>query len=84
MPNKVILIFFYACAAAIHQLWLVYIHQHITPVVRKVPVVRSLFRLVTYTMVNLTAIGFGRLFPAGKDLYLNNVILCRKRNVLNP
>lgn len=63
---------------AIYQLRLVYIHQHITPIVRKVPVVRSLFRLFTYTVMNLAALGLSRLLPAGNDLYLNNVILCRK------
>ncbi|RYZ19647.1 MAG: class I SAM-dependent methyltransferase, partial [Chitinophagaceae bacterium] len=40
---------------AIYQLRLVYIHQHITPKVRKIPVVRSLFRLFIYTTYNLTA-----------------------------
>jgi SAM-dependent methyltransferase len=63
---------------AIYQLRLVYIHQHITPIVRKVPVVRSLFRLFTYTVMNIAALGLSRLLPAGNDLYLNNVILCRK------
>ncbi len=65
---------------AIYQLRLVYIHQHITPIVRKIPVVRSVFRLFTYTIMNLAALGLSRLLPAGKDLYLNNVILCRKKN----
>ena len=63
---------------AISQLRLTYIHQHITPVVRKIPVVRSLFRLVTYSVLNLFALLFSRILPAGNDLYLNNVVLCRK------
>jgi SAM-dependent methyltransferase len=63
---------------AIYQLSLTYIHQHITPHVRKVPVVRSAFRFLVYTSMNLTALLLGKIFPAGMDLYLNNVVLCKK------
>jgi SAM-dependent methyltransferase len=63
---------------AITQLKLIYIHQHITPVIRKIPLVRSAFRLITYSILNLSALVFGKLFPAGKDLYISNVVLCRK------
>lgn len=69
---------------AISQLQLTYIHQHITPVVRKVPVVRSVFRFVTYTSINITALVLGKIFPAGKDLYMNNVVLCRKVQNIAP
>jgi SAM-dependent methyltransferase len=65
---------------AIYQLKLVYIHQHITPKVRKIPVVRSIFRFLTYTVYNLAALFFSKILPAGNDLYMNNVILCRKIN----
>ncbi|RYZ27743.1 MAG: class I SAM-dependent methyltransferase [Chitinophagaceae bacterium] len=65
---------------AIYQLRLVYINQHITPVVRKIPVFRSLFRLLIYTSYNLAALLFTRILPQGNDLYMNNVILCRKTN----
>lgn len=63
---------------AICQLRLIYIHQHIFPAFRKIPIIRSLFRLLVYTTANLGALIAGRIFPAGKELYLNNVILCRK------
>lgn len=63
---------------AIYQLRLVYIHQHITPIVRKIPVIRSLFRFFVYTSYNLAALFFSRILPAGNDLYMNNVVLCRK------
>lgn len=63
---------------AIYQLQLVYVHQHITPKLRKIPIVRSVFRLVTYTTYNLAALLLSWLLPAGKDLYMNNVVLCRK------
>ena len=62
----------------IFQLRLMYIHQHITPYIRKIPIVRSVFRFLIYTTLNIAAVVLGKIFPAGKDLYLNNVILCRK------
>lgn len=62
----------------ITQLRITYIHQHITPYLRKIPIVRSVFRFIVYTTLNVVAIAFGKLLPAGKDLYLNNVVLCKK------
>lgn len=64
----------------IAQLRITYIHQHITPYIRKIPIVRSVFRFLIYTSLNVAAIAFAKILPAGKDLYLNNVILCRKIN----
>jgi len=60
------------------QLWIMYIHQHITPYVRKIPVIRSAFRLITYTSLNLSALMLSKILPARKDLYLNNILLARK------
>lgn len=62
----------------LNQLKLVYIHQHISPRLRKIPVVRSAFRLFVYTLTNVWTLVLSRLLPQGKDLYLNNVVLCRK------
>jgi SAM-dependent methyltransferase len=68
---------------AIVQLWIMYIHQHINPYFRKIPVVRSAFRLFTYTSLNILALFFSKLLPDRRDLYLNNVIVCKKiRTVL--
>lgn len=63
----------------IMQLRITYIHQHITPYIRKIPIVRSVFRFIVYTTLNVVAILFGKILPVGKDLYLNNVVLGRKR-----
>jgi SAM-dependent methyltransferase len=63
---------------AINQLRLTYIHLHITPLVRKVPVVRSAFRFFTYTTLNLLLFFVSKILTAGNDLYMNNVLLCRK------
>lgn len=62
----------------VFQLWIMYIHQHITPVVRKIPIVRSVFRFITYTTLNCCAVLLSTILPEGKDLYLNNVVLCEK------
>ena len=67
---------------AIYQLRIMYIHQHITPLIRKIPVVRSAFRFFTYTFLNCMAILSNKLFPNTKDLYLNNVVLCKKKKDL--
>jgi SAM-dependent methyltransferase len=62
----------------IHQLRIMYIHEHIMPYIRKIPIVRSVFRFIVYTTLNIFAIVLGKIFPLGKDLYLNNVVLCKK------
>jgi len=63
---------------AVFQLWIMYIHQHINPYFRKIPVVRSAFRFVTYTSLNAMAVLFSKALPDRKDLYLNNLIVCKK------
>jgi SAM-dependent methyltransferase len=67
---------------ALSQMYLMYLHQHINSRLRKIPVVRSAFRLFFYTTTNISALILGRIFPKGKDLYMNNVLLCRKVNNL--
>lgn len=66
----------------VFQLWIMYIHQHINPYFRKIPIVRSAFRLITYTSLNFLALAFSKLLPNRKDLYLNNVVLCKKTRSL--
>jgi SAM-dependent methyltransferase len=62
----------------VFQLWIMYIHQHISPWFRRIPVVRSGFRFITYTGLNCLALLFSKLLPKGNDLYLNNIALCKK------
>jgi SAM-dependent methyltransferase len=69
---------------ALTQLQLMYLHQHIYTRLKKIPVVRSLFRLTVYTAANLGCLLAGKILPEGKDLYLNNVLLCRKKTVPVP
>jgi SAM-dependent methyltransferase len=67
---------------ALSQMRLIYLHQHIYPKLKKIPLVRSAFRLVFYTTINLGTLLFGKILPQGKDLYMNNVLLCRKTHNL--
>jgi SAM-dependent methyltransferase len=67
---------------ALSQMYLMYLHQHINPKLSKIPVVRSAFRFLFYTTTNLTALFLGKMLPEGKDLYMSNVLLCRKTHNL--
>lgn len=66
----------------IFQLWIMYIHQQIAPVFRRIPVLRSGFRFIAYTGLNCLALLFSKFLPDRNDLYLNNVILCKKVRAL--
>lgn len=59
--------------------WLSYLTIHITKQLNKIPFLGSLFEIINSTILNLFAIGFGKIFPKGKELYLNNLILCKKK-----
>jgi SAM-dependent methyltransferase len=62
----------------VFQLWLTYIHQHINPLFKKIPVIRSVFRFITYTTLNIFGIICNQLLPKSTDLYLNNIVLAKK------
>ena len=64
----------------VFQLWITYIHQHISPFLKKIPVIRSAFRFFTYSSLNIFAIFFSHILPNKKDLYLNNILLAKKMN----
>ena len=62
----------------VFQLWIMYLHQHVLPVFRKIPVVRQVARVVTYVGSNIMALVVSKLLPSRKDLYLNNIIYAKK------
>lgn len=62
----------------ITQLLIMYIHINIAPIFRKIPVVRSGFRLFTNVFLNLWALVLNKILPRGDELYLNNLIICKK------
>jgi SAM-dependent methyltransferase len=63
----------------VFQLAILYIHQSIAPKFRTIPLVRSIFRCLIYPFMNVSALILGGILPKGEDLYLSNLILCRKR-----
>ena len=62
----------------IMQLRIMYIHLHIFPIVRNIPIIRSLFRLIVFSTMNVWALFKKTILPCNYDLYLNNIILCEK------
>lgn len=61
------------------QLRITYWHQHVLPAVTgKIPVVRTVARLLIYTGFNLLALLGSKIFPNRNDLYLNNIVLAEK------
>lgn len=62
----------------ITQFWLSYISIHITPHLKKVPLLGTVLEGIHSTLLNCFAIVFGKIFPKGKELYLNNLVLCKK------
>jgi len=65
------------------QLWIMYIHHNITPWFKNIPIIRSGFRLVTYFTLNSFALIMGKILPDTRnDLYLNNIVLCKKKKNL--
>ncbi|MBN8865135.1 MAG: methyltransferase domain-containing protein [Sphingobacteriales bacterium] len=68
---------------AIETIWQIRIthwHQHILPIFRKIPVVRSGMRLLVYTGMNCMAAFWSRVLPNSYDLYLNNLVLAQKNS----
>jgi hypothetical protein len=63
---------------AIVQLRLTYFQRNIMPFFEKIPILRSLIRKTTNTWMNIYANIHGKIFPLSDDLYLNNLIVCRK------
>ncbi len=62
----------------IHQLVNTYLHLHINSKLKKIPIVRSAFRLIFYTLINVSGIILNMILPKSKDLYLNNIVLAQK------
>lgn len=63
----------------ITQFILSYLAIHINPHLKKIPLLGYLFEAGSSIILNITALGIGKILPKGKELYLNNLILCKKR-----
>ena len=63
---------------AIHQLHVTYIGRHLYPYFKKIPVIRSAFRVIAFSLINIKGIILSKILPLRKDLYLNNIVVCKK------
>ena len=63
---------------AITQLRLNYFQRNIMPRFEQIPVVRSIIRKTTNICMNTYANLHRKIFPLADDLYLNNLIICKK------
>lgn len=63
----------------ITQFWLSYLDIHIMNHLKKIPFLGNGIEIIHSTILNVFAILFGKFFPKGRELYLNNLILCRKK-----
>jgi SAM-dependent methyltransferase len=64
---------------AITQLQIVYWNLHILSKFQKIPVLRSVLRKFFFTLHNVKALVLSKILPFRQDLYLNNVILAKKK-----
>lgn len=63
----------------IHQLALIYLHFNVYKWVKNIPVVRSMVRILFNGGFNISARLLSFLLPNDKSLYLNNIVLCKKK-----
>lgn len=60
------------------QFIIIYMEFHVFIHILKIPLFGKVLRFLLYSFLNSLALFFGKFMPAGKELYLNNLILCRK------
>ncbi len=63
---------------AVAQMKAVYAGRHIYPKFKKIPVIRSIVRVGMISCINIKGIIYSKIFPSRNDLYLNNVVVCKK------
>jgi SAM-dependent methyltransferase len=62
------------------QLYVSYFYAHVVrKLLGKIPVVRSLARVVIVPLLNAISVLLHMLLPAGNDLYMNNIVVVRKK-----
>ena len=59
--------------------FIIYLEFHVFNHLLKIPLLGKAFRFLTYSFCNLQALFFGKFMPRGKELYLNNLVVCRKK-----
>ena len=62
----------------IFQLMQIYFHKNIMPIFAKIPIIRKVVRLSAIVILNIVGSTLSYLLPIGDELYMNNLIVCRK------
>ncbi len=63
----------------IMQLLVIYVNMRILCKFNKLKIVRPVLDPVIISLMNLFTITIGRIIPSKQDLYMNNLILCKKK-----
>lgn len=64
----------------IMQLFIIYIHMRILCKFNKLKIVRPILDPIIISFLNVLTLLFSKILPAKQDLYLNNLIICRKKS----
>ena len=69
-----------SASETISQIFISYFYFHVLRrFLGKIPVIRTGAKLIIIPILNILSIFFNVIMPKGKDLYMNNVILAKKR-----
>lgn len=64
----------------IMQLWIIYFHMRILAKLNKLIIIRPIIDPIIISLFNGLAIIINKIIPSKNDLYMNNLILCRKKS----
>ena len=64
---------------AITQLINVQYHRDVVEKVKHIPVVRTIFREIGYSFINISGMICSKILPSSQTLYMNNIVLAEKR-----
>lgn len=63
----------------IMQLWIIYVYTQILCKFDKLVIIRPIFDPIIVGLLNIFTICFSKILPKKKHLYMNNLIICRKK-----
>jgi SAM-dependent methyltransferase len=64
----------------IMQLWIIYFYMRILSKLNKLTIVRPIIDPIIISLFNCFSVIMSKIIPAKNDLYMNNLILCRKKS----
>jgi SAM-dependent methyltransferase len=63
----------------IMQLRIMYLHMYLMPKFNKLVIVKPILEFLLYPLLNLYTLAMSKLLPNRNDLYMNNLVVCKKR-----